>query len=223
MVLPFPLVMHHLKGQGKCFDCCWPRMLHDVPFVCSELVGLLLSLWKLTFGRVFVETEESAKLADIYFCLLLPSQSEVQSEEIEKHHPMLERGNIHLPLHLPQPQSHGRRVGRKGKNCSVDSKGIKTNSKGLPRVLLLQWKFCWKEVLLWLDCKSALIVYFCYGWLSDWHLMSLFLEFLIWIMTFRDFRVTWDPCEEAWNQMCHSSHLRAKMGYQDTSGHGTKT
>lgn len=45
-----------------------------------------------------METETSAKLASIYFHFLLPSQSEVQREEIEKHQLMLEKGNIHLPL-----------------------------------------------------------------------------------------------------------------------------
>lgn len=151
MVLIYPLMVHHLEGQGKSPDCLWSRMLNVVPFISSVHLCLVLSLWKLTFGQGFVETEESAKLADIYFHLLLPSQSEVQREEIEKHQLMLERGNIHLPLHLPHPQNPGRRAGRKGKNCSMIQKALK-QTKELCRFLHLHWTF----VLLWLGWKSLL-------------------------------------------------------------------
>lgn len=81
--------------------------------------GIGIVFVKLTFGQRFVETEESEKLADIYFHLLVPSQSEVQREEIGKHQLMLERGNIRLPLRLLHPQNPGRRVERKGKNRSM--------------------------------------------------------------------------------------------------------
>ena len=151
MVLIYPLMVHHLEGQGKSPDCLWSRMLNVVPFISSEPLFLVLSLWKLIFGQGFVETEESAKLADIYFHLLLPSQSEVQREEIEKHQLMLERGNNHLPLHLPHRQNPGRRVGRKGKNCNMIQKALK-QTKELCRFLHLHWMF----VLLWLGWKSLL-------------------------------------------------------------------
>jgi hypothetical protein len=64
-------------------------------------------------------------LANIYFHLLLPSQLEVQREEIGKHQLMLERGNIPLLLPLPQPQSHGRRVERKGMNSNMFENVVK--------------------------------------------------------------------------------------------------
>ena len=76
-----------------------------------------------------MKTEASAKLADIYFHFLLPSQSEVQREEIEKHQLMLERGSIHLPLRPPHPPSPGRRVGRKGKSCTVMQEAPKQTLK----------------------------------------------------------------------------------------------
>lgn len=80
---------------------------------------------------MFIETEESAKFADIYFHLLLPSQSEVQREEIEKHQLMLGRGNIHLHLPLLHLQNRGRKVGRKGKNknYSLIQKAFKQTPK----------------------------------------------------------------------------------------------
>lgn len=88
-------------------------------FLSFALSSIGIIFVNFTFGQGFVETEESEKLADIYFHLFIPSQSEVQREEIGKHQLMLERGNIHLPLHLLHPQNPGRRVERKGKNCRM--------------------------------------------------------------------------------------------------------
>lgn len=105
MVLIFPLVVRHMEGQ---------RILTAGGLGCSGIIFV-----KLIFGQGFVETEESEKLADIYFHLLLPSQSEVQRGEIGKHQLMLERGNIRLPLRLLHPQNPGRRVERRGKYCSM--------------------------------------------------------------------------------------------------------
>lgn len=83
-----------------------------------------------------METETSAKLADIYFHFLLPSQSEVQREEIEKRQLMLEKGNIHLPLRPRHPQNPGRRVGRKGKNCTVIQEALKQTRQDFPNFYL---------------------------------------------------------------------------------------
>ena len=104
-----------------------------------------------------METETSAKLADIYFHFLLPSQSEVQREEIEKHRLMLERGNIHLPLRPPHPQNPGRRVGRKGKNCTVMQEALKQTLKDFPDFYLYRGRLAVGSLASTWYCLSPIL------------------------------------------------------------------
>lgn len=101
---------------------------------------------KTHLGQRFVDTEESQRVADIYFHLLLPSQSEVQREEIEKHRLMLERGNIRLPLRLLHPQNPGRKVERKGKNCSMIQKVLKQTLKDVPDFYIYTRSFAQRKL-----------------------------------------------------------------------------
>ena len=49
---------------------------------------------------------------------------------------MLEKGNIHLPLRPRHPQNPGRRVGRKGKNCTVIQEALKQTRQDFPNFYL---------------------------------------------------------------------------------------